>query len=149
MGNLNWTFAWGGRSADVEFRIDPIVAARINDLPENCAEALAQAMGKKARELAPRDTGAMAQKLWVKRRRGGRKDSKEVWSVGTRTKGKVVSKSGRKRGYGAPVEFGHYMRNSNRMATKWVKPKPFLRPARVWVAQNVDMILKAAGVPLQ
>ena len=156
--------------AGVEFEIDPVVAARISQLPEDCLKQLAISMAAHARRLAPVDSGEL--KAGIKAYKAKGRFGNRYYKVGTFTRPKLAgartymgSKDGKavlryegsgrrarasiRRGYGAPVEFGHYMRDSNRMATKWVKPKPFLRPARVWTAQNVDMILKSAGLPLQ
>jgi len=135
-------------AGDTTFRIDRAVERRIAQLPEAATHALADALVEEEIRRAPRGrTGQLAKNIRAKKGKPKRKDL-NVYYVGTRTRGKVVSKSGRRHGYGAAVEFGHFMRKANGMPTRWVPAQPYARPAREAVAGKVDPILKAAGIPL-
>jgi len=173
-GNL-WHAGTLKNSEHIDFNIDDAVARRIAALPDAALEALALAMKGKAEANAPVLTGMLKAgiRAWRVKPRGSNPNQKRYWKIGSYTrrklgpgklveamhKGKKVyrsSESGRRvnpmsqrRGYGAPVEFGHFMRKANGMPTRFIPAKPFLRPARVWTAANVDSILTAAGVPLK
>jgi hypothetical protein len=160
--------SWVG--LDGEFKISSAIIKRVRALPVAALKTVADAIERAARANLQRVTKQRSGRLLkgLKARAAKSKGEIAYYRVGTKTrhlyknytrKSRGLAKAaGRQRGYGVHIEFGHniveYKRKwkglvQTRKVVGKVPARPFLRPARVRVSQNLDAVLAGTWEKMQ
>lgn len=136
-----WPFG-SEKTASVEFRVDAETERRINALPQECASKLARAVRDTAARLAPKKTGVLSRYIRVS------SPTKRMLQRGNFAHAYVKTYTRRRRpstfrkGYGAAVEYGHFIRRKDRTPTKYVRPRAFLGPALLQTVGRTGELLQ-------